>query len=73
MSYKVTWTLAKKEAAIAMLTEFFEKHGVGECIMQSDNATIYAPVVLSDIADSVLIDGEGITYVDEDDFGNDID
>jgi hypothetical protein len=64
---KVNWTPEKKEAAIQKLTEYFEKHGIGEMIMQDDNALIEAPEVLSDIADDILIDNEGIIFIDEDD------
>jgi hypothetical protein len=34
--------------------------------MQSDSAIIEAPQMLSDIADDILIDGEGIIYTSED-------
>jgi hypothetical protein len=64
---KVIWTQEKKEAAIEKLTEYFESHGIGEMIMQDDNALIEAPEVLSDIADDILIDNEGIIFIDEDD------
>jgi len=64
--YTIKWTEEKKEKAIEMLTKYFEKHGVGECIMQNDDAIIYAPELLSDIADDVLIDGEGIIFNEED-------
>jgi hypothetical protein len=63
---QVTWTKEKKEKAIEMLTKYFEKYGIGECIMQSDSAIIEAPQMLSDIADDILIDGEGIIYTSED-------
>jgi hypothetical protein len=63
---QVTWTEEKKEKAIEMLTKYFEKHGIGECIMQSDSAIIEAPEMLSIIADDILIDGEGIIYTSED-------
>lgn len=62
---QVTWTQEKKDKAIEILTEYFEKHGTGESIMQSDNAIIYAPVILSNIADDVLIDGIGIIYKED--------
>jgi hypothetical protein len=64
---KVNWTPEKKEAAIEKLTKYFEKHGIGEMIMQDDDALIEAPEVLSDIADDILIDNEGIMFIDEDD------
>ena len=38
MSYKITWTEEKEEMAIEMLTKYFEKHGTGESIYQSDMA-----------------------------------
>lgn len=63
---RVVWTEAKKAKAIDMLTEYFEKHGIGEMIMQDDDATIEAPVVLSNIADDVLNEGEGIIFDNED-------
>ena len=59
---KVIWTPEKKEAAIEKLTKYFEEHGIGEMIMQDDDALIEAPEVLADIADDVLIDGEGIIF-----------
>jgi hypothetical protein len=62
---KVNWTPEKKEAAIERLTKYFEKHGIGEMIMQDDDALIEAPEVLSDIADDILIDNEGIIFADE--------
>lgn len=58
----VIWTDEKKERAISMLTKYFEKYSAGEVIMQSDNALIEAPEILSDIADEILIEGEGIIY-----------
>ena len=64
--YTINWTEEKKDRAINMLTKYFEKHGVGECIMQSDDAIISAPDLLSDIADGVLIEGEGIIFNEED-------
>jgi len=64
---KVIWTPEKKEAAIDKLTKYFEKHGIGEMIMQSDDGLIEAPEVLSDIADDILIDNEGIIFEDDDD------
>jgi hypothetical protein len=63
---KVTWTQEKKDKAIEILTKYFEKYGIGECIMQSDNALIDAPEVLSNIADDILINGEGLVYISED-------
>lgn len=60
--YQIIWTPEKKERAIAYLTKYFKKHGVGEMIMQNDDALIEAPELLSDIADDVLIEGEGIIF-----------
>ncbi|MVW92421.1 hypothetical protein FCL53_10635 [Elizabethkingia meningoseptica] len=62
---KVIWTPEKIDKAINKLSEFFEVYGVGEVIMQSDEALINAPEVLSDIADDILIDGEGIIYQED--------
>jgi len=62
----IVWTEEKKEAAIKILTKYFEKHGCGECIMQSDDALISAPEILSIIADRILIDREGIIWNEED-------
>ena len=67
MDLTIVWTPEKKEAAIKKLTEYFEKHGVGEMIMQNDDALIEAPDLLADIADDVLIEGEGIIFNDEED------
>ena len=63
---QVNWTQEKKDRALERLTQYFEKYGIGETIMQSDNAIIEAPEILSSIADDILIDGEGIVYVSED-------
>lgn len=63
---RVNWTQEKKDRALEQLTKYFEKYGIGESIMQSDNAIIEAPEILSSIADDILIDGEGIVYVSED-------
>ena len=63
---QINWTPEKKEAAIAKLTEWFKEHGTGECIMQSDESLITAPELLAEIADSILIEGEGIVWHEED-------
>lgn len=60
--YNIVWTEEKKEKALAIITEYLEKYGPGECIAQGDNAIIEAPEVMCEIADSVLIEGEGIIY-----------
>lgn len=62
--YKIVWTPEKKEKAIAILSNYFAKHGIGEMIQQSDDALINAPDVLSEIADNVLIEDEGILFED---------
>jgi hypothetical protein len=62
MNYNIIWTPEKKERAIEKLTKYFEKHGPGECIMQNDDALIEAPDLLSDIADEILIEREGIVW-----------
>lgn len=59
---EIIWTPEKKDRAIKKLTEYFEQYGSGESIMQGDNACIYAPVLLSEISDDILIEGEGIIY-----------
>ena len=59
---KVIWTEEKKEKAIAILTKYFEKYGSGECIMQCDDSLLSAPEILSDIADDILIENEGIIW-----------
>ena len=64
--YTINWTEEKKQKAIKMLTKYFENYGVGECIMQSDDAIIYAPDLLSKIADDILVEGEGIRYNEQD-------
>lgn len=67
MRYSVNWTEEKKARAIEILTKYFGKHGPGECIMQSDDSLIEAPDVLSEIADSVLVEGEGLVYNNNED------
>jgi hypothetical protein len=61
---QIIWTEKKKVKTIEMLTKYFEKYGIGESIMQSDNAIIEAPELLANIADRVLIENEGIIYKD---------
>ena len=65
---KVIWTEEKKNKAISVLTKYFEEHGIGEQIMQSDSAIVEAPEALSDIVDDILIYGEGIVDDDEEKF-----
>lgn len=62
---KITWTPDKIEKAIEKLTYYFEVHGVGEVIMQCDDALIEAPELLADIADDILKEGEGIIYIED--------
>ncbi len=64
--YTIKWTEEKKDKAIKILTKYFEKYGVGECIMQNDNAIIYASELLSEIADDVLVEGDGVNWNEED-------
>lgn len=59
---KIIWTEQKKEQVIDRLTSYFENYGVGEMIVQSDDALIVAPNLLADIADEILIEGEGIIF-----------
>lgn len=66
MSIRVVWTQEKKDKAIERLTKYFEEHGIGEMIMQNDDALIEAPEVLAEIADDILIDREGIMFIDDD-------
>ena len=62
---KVIWTQEKKDRAIQAITKYLEVHGPAECIMQSDEALIEAPEVLSFIADGILVYGVGLVYEDE--------
>ena len=64
MSYKVNWTPDSEAMAIKMLTEYFEKHGTGEAIYQSDMAQTEGLEMLAEISDNVLGD-EGIEWIDE--------
>jgi hypothetical protein len=64
--YTIKWTEEKKDKAIKILTKYFEKYGVGECIMQNDNAIIYASELLSEIADDVPVEGDGVNWNEED-------
>lgn len=63
--YKIKWTQEKIDEAISILTKYFAMYGPGEVIMQSDKAIIDAPEILSQIADNVLKEGEGINYIDD--------
>lgn len=64
-SYKIVWTPEKKEAAIEKITKYLEQYGPGECICQGDDAIIEAPGILAEIADSILIEGEGLVWQEE--------
>jgi hypothetical protein len=66
MNWNIKWTDDKKEKAINKLTEYFGKHGPGECIMQDDDSIIEAPDYMAYIADVILKEGEGIIYIDND-------
>ena len=61
-NYKIVWTPEKKEAAIQKISKYLEQYGSGECICQNDDALIYASDVFSDIADNILIEGEGLVW-----------
>ena len=63
-NYEIIWTEEKKEQALEKITKYLKAHGIGECIMQSDNAIIEAPEVFVDIADNVLKYKEGIKFID---------
>ena len=65
MRYKIIWTPEKKEAAIEKITKYLEQYGPGECICQGDNAIIEAPDVMAEIADTILIEGEGLVWQEE--------
>lgn len=62
--WNVFWNPESKERAIELLTKYFEYHGCGECIMQSDDSLIEAPEVLSEIADKILIEGKGLIHIE---------
>ena len=61
-AYKVIWTPEKKEAALRKISEYLEKYGPGECICQGDDAIIEAPGVMAEIADDILVEGEGLVW-----------
>lgn len=50
----IFWTDEAKEKAIDTIDRYLSRHGVGECIMQSDSAIIDAPHILSFIIDEVI-------------------
>ena len=62
---KVKWTEEKIAKTVDKLTTYFEKYGIGERIMQSDNALIEAPELMAEIADDILVHNEGIEFNDE--------
>lgn len=63
--YNIKWTEVKKEKLLKKLNEYYSKYGLGECIMQSDDAQIEGLELLCHIADDILINDEGITYNEE--------
>lgn len=63
INYKVAWTEEKKAKAIQLLTDYFEQHGTGESIHQSDQAQEDCLMLVTDIADDVLGD-EGLEWID---------
>lgn len=65
MKFNVKWTDEKINAAIKLLTEYFEQHGNAESILQNEDAQRNAAVCLYDIAEDILIDAEGIITVEE--------
>ena len=67
MRYNIKWTDEKADAAIKVITKYFEKYGPGECILQNDDAHTYACNYLARIADEILIEGEGINFIDDED------
>ncbi len=68
--YTIIWTTEKQVKAINILTKYFEKHGVGEFIQQSDDALIGAPDVMAQIADEILKEDEGILLYNPKEFDN---
>lgn len=62
---QVNWTQEKKDKTIQLLTTYFQKYGGGESIAQRDNAQIEAIELMCQIADDILLDGEGIIYIQE--------
>jgi len=53
---KINWTPEKKEQVIKAIDAWIKEHGAsaGEVIMQSDDCTITAPELLSDIVDDII-------------------
>lgn len=51
----INWTEAKKEKVIRMIDKWLREYDAysGEKIMQDDDCQIYAPGLLSDIADEL--------------------
>lgn len=62
--YTITWTEQKKFEAIKLLTEYFELFGTAETQAQCDDAQEEALDVLMVIADQVLIENEGIKFIE---------
>ncbi len=63
--WEIVWTEEKKKKVLEKITSYLERYGIGECIMQSDNAIIEAPEVFAEIADNILKYEEGIKTTDE--------
>ena len=53
--YRVKLTEENKSRILNTTVEYLDKYGTGECIMQSDRAQLEAPVMLSQLADEVMI------------------
>lgn len=53
----IEWTTEKKEAVIAMLDKWLKKHNAhsGEMIMQDDGCQTYAPDLLSNLVDDIIL------------------
>lgn len=63
--YVIKWTEQAKSKVLELLTEYFQKHGYGESIMQSDAGQVNGLELLCTIADDILGE-EGIIYDDQD-------
>lgn len=63
--YIIKLTPEKERKIVDKVVEYLKANGPGECIMQSDNAIISAPEVFAEIADDIVIEGEGMIFIDE--------
>lgn len=56
MEIKIVWTRKKKNQVIKAIEKWIREHDAtaGEVIMQSDECTISAPELLSDIVDDII-------------------